>query len=101
MIRKSGSLLPVGSVASQSTSACAAALRVWLQFPWPSPVSGSPSHADPLDLRWLIATVKRAPVAITSKVWASAGRLRVSMNRGSTALVRSLKSPNGLTTFER
>ena len=37
MIRKSGSPLPVGSVASQSTSAFAAARRVWLQLPWPSP----------------------------------------------------------------
>ena len=45
MIRKSGSPLPVGSVASQSTSASAAALRVRLQLPWPSPVSGSPIGA--------------------------------------------------------
>ena len=38
MSRKSASPLPVGSVASQSTSASAAAVRVPLQFP--PPVSG-------------------------------------------------------------
>ena len=73
MIRKSGSPLPVGSVASQSTSACAAARRVTLQLPWPSPASGSPtsSQAEPFDLRWLTTTVNRAPVAFSSNVWAS------------------------------
>ena len=96
MIRKSGSPLPVGSVASQSTSAWAAALRVLLQLPWPSPVSGSPTslQAEPFDLRWLTATVKRAPVAFTWKVCASTGRFFVSMKRGSTAVVRILNVPD-------
>ncbi len=86
MISESGSPLPVGSVASQSTRASAASVRVPLQLPEPSPVSGSPTslQSDPFDLRWLTATVNRPPVAISSKVWASTGRLLVSMNRGST-----------------
>ena len=98
MIRKSGSPLPVGSLASQSTSACAAALRVLLQLPWPSPASGSSGvHAEPFDLRWFTATVKRSPVAFTWKVWASTGRFRVSMKRGSTAEVSTLNVPTGVT----
>ena len=85
MIRKSGSPLPVGSVASQSTSACAASVRVPLQLPWPSPASGSPMslQSEPFDLRWLTATVNRSPVAFCSNVCASDGRLFVSMKRGS------------------
>ena len=103
MIRKSGSPLPVGSVASQSTSASAAALRVWLQLPWPSPRSGSPTslQSEPFDLRWFTTTVNRAPVALTWKVCASDGRLFVSMKRGSTALFRSLYAPTGVTTAGR
>ena len=87
MNRKSGSPLPVGSVASQSTSALAALVRVTLQLPGPSPVSGSPTalQSEPFDLRWLTTTVSRAPVAVRSKVWASDGRLSVSMKRGSIA----------------
>ena len=90
---------PVGSPASQSTSARAAFVRVRLQLPWPSPVSGSPmsSHAEPLDLRWLTATVTPLEVAVSSNVCASTGRLRVSMNRGSSAEVRSLYAPTGRT----
>jgi len=54
----SGSPLPVGSVAIQSTSASAAAVLVPLQFPCPSPVSGSPTalHSDPFDFRWFYHT---------------------------------------------
>src|SRR5262249_4500563 len=102
-IRKSGSPLAVGSVASQSTSASAAALRVWLQLPWPSPRSGSPTslQSEPFDLRWLTTTVKRAPVAFTSNVCASDGRLVVSTKRGSTAVVSSLYAPTGVTTDGR
>ena len=109
MIRKSGSPLPVGSVAIQSTRACAARVRVPLQLPWPSPVSLSGSTAgpgsrstsrqsEPFDLRWLTTTVNRAPVAISSKVCASAGRLFVSMKRGSSAELRTWKDPTGTTT---
>ena len=78
--------LPVGSVSSQSTSASAALVRVRLQLPWPSPVSGSPtwSQSEPFDFRWLTTAVNRAPLALTSNVWAIDGRLRVSMNLGST-----------------
>ena len=99
MIRKSGSPLSVGSVASQSTSAWAAARRVWLQLPWPSPVSGSPTsrQSEPFDFRWLTATVKVALVVLTSNVCASTGRLLVSRNRGSSADVRVSKSPTGVT----
>src|SRR3954452_5149863 len=93
--RTSGLPLPVGSPASQSTSARAALVRVTLQLPWPSPVSGSPmsSHADPFDLRWFTATVTRSRLLVSSNVCASTGRLRVSMKRGSSAEVRSLYEP--------
>ncbi len=57
MTMASRSPLSVGSPAIQSTSASAASTRVWLQLPWPSPVSGSPSQAEPFDLRWLTITV--------------------------------------------
>ena len=82
MIRKSGSPLPVGSVASQSTSASRGRACAALQLPGPSPVSGSPtsSQAEPFDLKWLTTTVNREPVAFSSNVWASAGR---SSCRGS------------------
>ena len=91
--------LPVGSVSSQSTRASAAAVRVPLQLPWPSPVSGSPTalQSEPLDLRWLTTAVMRAPSAFASKVWAIDGRLRVEMNRGSTDESRTAKSPTGVT----
>ena len=55
------------------------------------------AQSEPFDLRWLTTTVKRAPVAFSSNVWASAGRLLVSMKRGSTADVRILKAPTGVT----
>ena len=45
MIRTSGSPLPVGSLASQSTSAVAASVRVPLQLPEPSVAVGSPRLA--------------------------------------------------------
>ena len=45
--------------------------------------------------------VNRAPVALTSKVCARTGRLRVSMNRGSTVESRIAKSPTGVTTSGR
>ena len=100
MIRKSGSPLPVGSVASQSTSAWAAVVRVPLQLPWPSPASGSPtsSQAEPFDLRWLTTTVNLPPVAFTRNVWASDGRLFVSMKRGSSLESRIWKLPTGVTS---
>ena len=103
MIRKSGSPLPVGSVASQSTSASAAARRVWLQLPWPSPRSGSPTslQSEPFDLRWLTATVKRAPVAFTSNVCASDGpALRVDEARVDGGR-QELEAPTGVTTAGR
>ena len=87
MIRTSASPLPVGSVASQSTIAAAAAVRVRLQLPWPSSTSGSPTpQRYPSDLRWLTTTVSLPPVAVSPKVCARAGRLRVSMKAGSTLL---------------
>ena len=57
------------------------------------PRSGSPTsrQSEPLDLRWLTTTVKRAPVALTSKVCASDGRFLVSMKRGSTAEVEQFE----------
>ena len=98
MIRTSSSPDPVGSVASQSARASAASVRVPLQFPWPVVVSSSPApQPEPLLLRWFTTTVSRAPVAASSNVCASAGRLRVSMKRGSTVLSRIAKSPTGLT----
>ena len=89
--------LSVGSVAIQSTSASAAAVRVRLQLPFPVGESGSPAQAEPLDLRWLTTAVKTAPSALARKVWASDGRLSVSMKRGSSAEVRVAKSPTGVT----
>src|SRR5687768_16626888 len=102
-MRKSGSIEPVGSVASHSTSACAAFLRVRLQLPWPSPVSGSLKllvellHGEPFDRRWFTETVKRAPFDVDSKVWVSAGRLPRSFQRGSMASLSSLQAPIGVT----
>jgi hypothetical protein len=51
--RTSRSPLPVGSVAIQSASACAAFVLVPLQLPCPSLPSKSPtsSHAEPFDFR--------------------------------------------------
>ena len=99
MIRTSGSPLPVGSPASQSARAWAAFVRVPLQLPWPSPASGSWTalQSEPLDLRWLTTTVSRPPVEVRAKVWASDGRLRVSMNRGSTVLSMTAYAPTGVT----
>ena len=99
MISTSGSPDPVGSVASQSTSAAAAWVRVPLQLPDPSPVSGSPTslQSEPFDFRWLTATVKRAPSATVANVWARVGRFLVSMNRGSTEESSTAKGPTGVT----
>ena len=99
MIRKSGSPLPVGSLASQSTSALAAFVRVTLQLP--CAVAGV-GIADvragrALRLQVVHVTVKRAPVAFSWNVCASAGRFRVSMKRGSTAEVSTLNGPTGVT----
>jgi hypothetical protein len=96
--RKSESPLPVGSVASQSTIAAAAWVRVTLQLPEPSPVSGSSGrHSEPFDFRWLTTTVSLCPDELCANVWASEGRLRVSMKRGSTAEVMIFQSPTGAT----
>ena len=64
MIRKSSSPLPSGRSASQLASAVAALVRVTLQLPWPSPVSGSPTalQSEPFDFRWFTTTVK--PLAV-------------------------------------
>ena len=62
MSRKSGSPLPVGSVASQSTSASAAFVRVTLQLPAAGVrVAGAPSQSEPFDFRWLTTTVSTGP----------------------------------------
>ena len=99
MIRKSGSPLPVGSVASQSTSACGRRLAglVAVALAVAGVRDRRRDAAEPFDLRWLTTTVKRAPVAISSNVCASAGRLLVSMKRGSTAESSTLKVPTGAT----
>src|SRR5688500_10882128 len=101
MIRKSGSPLPVGSVASQEANAAAAAVRVLLQLPCPSPKSGSPTvlQSEPFDFRWLTTTVSFWPDRLCSNVCASDGRLSVSMKRGSTADVIALKAPAGVTAL--
>ena len=62
-------------------------MRVTLQLPWPSSevgVADGRVQAEPFDLKWLIAAVKRSPVAFSWNVWISAGRLRVSMKSGSS-----------------
>ena len=99
MIRKSSSPLPVGSLASQSTSASAADVRVRLQLPDPSPVSGSPTalQSEPFDLRWLTTAVNTPPLSCDRNVCARAGRFSVSMKRGSTDESRIAWSPTGVT----
>ena len=98
----SGSSLSVGSVARWSASAWAAAVRVRLQLPAPSIRSGSVApQLEPFDLRWLMVAVKRSLVASSSNVWISAGRLRVSTNRGSTRLSRICGPPTVATVSDR
>src|SRR5436190_20421767 len=96
---KSGSPLPVGSVAIHDRRAAAAAVRVLLQLPWPSPVSGSFTllQSELLDFKWLTTRVTFWPEALCWNVCASEGRLSVSMKRGSTADVISLYAPTGVT----
>ena len=53
------------------------------------------AQAEPFDFRWLTAIVSRAPLASSSNVWARTGRLRVSMKRGSTPVVRIWWAPTG------
>lgn len=60
MTRKSGSPLPVGSVASQSVSTPAERVRVRLQFPCTGSSSPGP-QPEPFDLKWLTTTVNTAP----------------------------------------
>ena len=92
--------LPVGSLASQSTTAFAACSRV--SFAAALPVTGvgiaDVLAPEPLDFRWLTSTVIRRWVALTSKVCVSDGRLFVSMKRGSTADVRILCAPSAATS---
>ena len=101
MINTSGSPDPVGSAANQSTSASAACVRVTLQLPDPSPVSGSPTslQSEPFDFRWLTTTVTPAPSATVANVWAMAGRFLVSMKRGSTDESSTAKEPTGVTAL--
>ena len=93
----SGSLVPVGLVARNSASACAAAVRVRLQLPAPSWRSGSPAHAEPFDFRWLMAAVKTSPVLTSRNVWMIGGRFSVSMNAGLSADVMIRVVPIGVT----
>ena len=103
-MRTSGSPLPVGiggEVVGQRPRRPGS--RVTGQLPWPSPRSGSsgspasPTQSEPFDLKWLIATVKRSSVPTCSNVWMRAGRLRRSMNRGSSDESSTAKSPTGST----
>ena len=97
MMRFFGEPESVGSDAIQSTRAAAASVRVTSQLPEPSPVSGSPAHAEPFDFRWLTATVTTSSVPFSRNVWATAGRLRVVSKRGSTVSSRTSWSPTGVT----
>ena len=101
----SGSPLPVGSLGEVARRAPRRRVRVRLQLPCPSPRSGSSpangGHAEPFDLKWLIAAVNRSPVAISSNVWISAGRLRVSMNVGSSVESRMSWAADGVTVEGR
>ena len=106
MIRKSGSSLPVGSVASQSTSAWAAFSRVPLQLPCPSPASGSAGRrsvqAEPFDLRWLTTTVNLAPVAFScERLGQRRPALVVDEARDRRREVSHLKAPTGVTAAGR
>ena len=77
----------------------AAFVRVMLQLPEPSPVSGSPTslQSEPFDLRCCTTTVSCAPFAFLLKVCASDGRFFVSMKRGSVAVVMIFQTPTGVT----